>query len=299
MDENSPKWNQVNHTDVLEGLAALADESADCVLFDPPYNIGYDFGNNTCRKDIDEYIAWTNQWLNEAKRVLKPTGTIFVYGFSEILAHISANTDIDHRWLVWHYTNKTVPSLHFWQRSHESILCMWKNKDKRLFNREKVREPYTDNYIKGYKGKNRTRPKSGGRFGDKKATTYTVNEKGALPRDVIKESTLAGGAGSKSRISYCAQCDEVIVGNAEAKRHKDHKDSIIKHPTQKPFKVSARLLKSCMPEGGFVVIPFAGTGSECMVAQSLKYDFVGFDLNPDYVRMANSLLKRQLILDIP
>lgn len=293
MGEDSLKWNQVNHVDVVEGLRALADESVDCVLLDPPYNIGYHFGNNRCRKEINEYVAWSNQWLGEAKRILKPTGTIFTYGFGEVLAHISANTDIEHRWLVWHYTNKTVPSLNFWQRSHESILCIWKDKDKRLFNREEVREPYTDNYIKGYKGKNRTRPKSGGRFGDKKTTTYTVNEKGALPRDVIKESTLAGGAGSKSRISYCTQCDEVIVGNAEAKRHKDHKDSIIKHPTQKPSKVSERLLKSCMPDHGVVVVPFAGTGSECAVAQSLNYDFIGFDLNPDYVKMANSLLKRQ------
>ena len=48
-----------------------------------------------------------------------------------------------------------------------------------------------------------------------------------------------------------------------------------------------------MPDHGVVVVPFAGTGSECAVAQSLNYDFIGFDLNPDYVKMANSLLKRQ------
>jgi len=265
----------------------------DCVLIDPPYNIGYDFGNNKCQKDINEYVSWADQWLGESKRILKSRGTIFVYGFSEILAHISANTELDHRWLVWHYTNKTVPSLHFWQRSHESILCMWKDKNARLFNREEAREPYTENYIKGYKGKDRPRP-AGGRFGDKKITTYTVNDKGALPRDVIKESTLAGGAGSKSRISYCPHCEVAIVGNAEAKEHSDHKDLIIKHPTQKPFKVTARLLKSCMPERGTVVIPFAGTGSECMVAQSLNYNFLGFEINPDFVKMANAAIKREI-----
>jgi len=280
--------------DVLEGLRKIPDGTVDCVLIDPPYNIGYDFGNNKCRKDIEDYVSWANQWLAESKRILKPSGTIFVYGFSEILAHISASTELEHRWLVWHYTNKTVPSLNFWQRSHESILCMWKDKSQRIYNREDVREPYTDNYIKGYKGKNRTRPKSGGRFGDKKATTYTVNEKGALPRDVIKESTLAGGAGSKSRISYCNKCDVVIVGNAEAKEHKAHQESVVKHPTQKPFKVTERLLRSCMPPGGRVVIPFAGTGSECMVAQTLNYNFLGFEINPDFVKMANAAIEREI-----
>ena len=80
---------------------------------------------------------------------------MFIYGFSEILAHISVELDLEHRWLVWHYTNKTVPSLNFWQRSHESILCAWKDKKSLVFNRDAVREPYTDNFIKGYKGKNR------------------------------------------------------------------------------------------------------------------------------------------------
>ena len=284
--------NEVVLEDVLEGLRKIPDGTADCVLIDPPYNIGYDFGNNKRKTDIENYVAWANEWLGESKRILKPSGTIFVYGFSEILAHISASTELEHRWLVWHYTNKTVPSLNFWQRSHESLLCMWKNKDERIFNREDVREPYTDKFVQGYKGKNRKRPASGGRFGAKKVTSYTVNEKGALPRDVIKESTLAGGAGSKSRISYCSKCEVAIVGNAEAKEHADHKEFIIKHPTQKPFKVTERLLKSCMPEMGTVVVPFAGTGSECIVAQSLNYNFLGFEINPDFVKMANAAIKK-------
>mgnify|MGYP003352247350 CR=1 FL=1 len=35
-------------------------------------------------------------------------------------------------WNVWHYTNKNVASLNFWQRSHESILVLWKNN--KIFN---------------------------------------------------------------------------------------------------------------------------------------------------------------------
>ena len=293
---NNLKWNCVNEVDVIGGLKQIESESVDCVLLDPPYNIGYDFGNNKCKKEISEYVKWSREWVRESTRILKPSGTMFVYGFSEILAHLSVTLDIDHRWLIWHYTNKTTPSSKFWQRTHESIICAWKSKSGRVFNIDDVREPYTDSFIKGYKDKGRKRPSTSGRFGKKDTTVYKVNEKGALPRDVLKISALAGGSGAKSRISYCSECDEVIVGNKEAKLHHEHKSQIIKHPTQKPFELTRKLFLSCMPKHGKIVVPFAGTGSECMVAKAMGHDFVGIDLNPDFVKMANLAIERGIEL---
>lgn len=287
-------WNSIIESDVCDGLSKIGDQSVDCVLIDPPYNIGYDFGNNKCKKGMQEYVLWAREWLEHSQRILKPTGTMFVYGFSEILAHLSVNLEMNHRWLIWHYTNKVTPSSKFWQRTHEAIICAWKSKEQRIFNLDSVREPYTDGFVKGYKGKNRKRPGTSGRFGTKETTTYKVNDLGALPRDVLKVSALAGGSGSKSRISYCPVCDEVIVGSKEARAHEDHKKQIIKHPTQKPFELTKRILMSCMPEAGKVVVPFAGTGSECLVAKALGHEFIGFDLNPDFVRMANLVTKRDV-----
>jgi site-specific DNA-methyltransferase (adenine-specific) len=279
--------------DVLDGLRQLPDESADCVLIDPPYNIGKDFGNNKTKTNINNYLSWASEWIEESTRILRPSGTMFIYGFSEILAHISVELDLEHRWLVWHYTNKTVPSLNFWQRSHESILCAWKDKKSLVFNRDAVREPYTDNFIKGYKGKNRTRPNSGGRFSKEGAssTTYEVNEKGALPRDVLKHSTLAGGAGTKERVFYCKTCNKVYHPS-KAKEHKGH--NILKHPTQKPFELTKRLLNSCMPEDGTVVIPFIGSGSEAYVAKTLGHSFIGFEINQDYLLLANYFINNKI-----
>lgn len=291
-------WNEVHCVDALVGLRSVESSSVDCVVADPPYNIGYDFGNNKRKQDISDYVSWCQEWLSECERILKPSGTMFVYGFSEILAHISVSMEMDHRWLAWHYTNKTVPSLNFWQRTHESILCAWKDKEHRIFNRDEVREPYTEGFVKGYSGKNRTRPSTSGRFGTKGTTTYKVNDKGALPRDVIKISSLAGGSGAKERISYCTRTNTAIVGSKEMKQHiggnKDYEKYIIKHPTQKPMALTKRLLLSCMPECGTVVVPFAGTGSECVVASALGHQFVGFDLNEHFVKMANSVLERRV-----
>lgn len=38
----------------------------------------------------DDYVKWSIEWIKEASRVLKPTGSLYVCGFTEIL------TDIKH-----------------------------------------------------------------------------------------------------------------------------------------------------------------------------------------------------------
>lgn len=273
--------------DAVIGLREIESESVDCVLIDPPYNIGKDFGNNKTKAEIKTYVAWCMEWYVESKRILKDSGTIYIYGFPEILAHLSVEIDLDHRWLQWHYTNKTVPRLNFWQRSHESILCIWKDKNKRIFNRDQVREPYTDVYVKGYKDKKRKRPNSGSRFGTSEETVYTVNDKGALPRDVIKISSLAGGSGE--RYIYSPSSNK-LFSRKQAK--KMNLSDGISHPTQKPLAITEKLLEACLPkENAKVVIPFCGTGSECYVCETRGYDWDSFEINDDYCNMANLLVK--------
>jgi site-specific DNA-methyltransferase (adenine-specific) len=174
----------VIHGDTIKILPTLDADSAQIIIADPPYNIGKDFGNNSDKQPMDEYLLWCEQWIKECLRILKPNGTMFIYGFSEILALILSKVpyNINRRWIVWHYTNKNVPSLNFWQRSHESVIVLWKS-DK-VFHRDDIREAYTEGFLNGAAGKERKATK--GRFskGDKK-TTYTAHANGALPRDVI------------------------------------------------------------------------------------------------------------------
>jgi site-specific DNA-methyltransferase (adenine-specific) len=248
--------------DTLKILPTLTSDSAQIIIADPPYNIGKDFGNDSDKQPMDEYLIWCEQWINECLRILKPNGTMFIYGFSEILALILSKVpyNINRRWIIWHYTNKTVPSLNFWQRSHESILVLWKS-DK-VFHRDDIREAYTEGFINGAAGKERTATK--GRFskGDK-TTTYKAHEGGALPRDVIKIPALAGGAGMNERVD---------------------------HPTQKPLAICEKLLKSCMQTDGYVLVPFAGSGSECLAAKKLNLPFIGIELNDDYIKLINERL---------
>ena len=254
----------VIHGDTINILPTLCSDTAQIIIADPPYNIGKDFGNDSDKQPMDEYLLWCETWIKECLRILKPNGTMFIYGFSETLALILSKVpyNINRRWILWHYTNKNVPSLNFWQRSHESIIVLWK--EDKVFHRDEIREPYTEGFINGAAGKERKATK--GRFskGDK-TTTYVAHANGALPRDVIKIPALSGGSGMKERVD---------------------------HPTQKPLALCEKLIKSCMqsPNKGYVLVPFAGSGSECLVAKKLGLPFIGIELNENYVKLINERL---------
>lgn len=277
--------NKIILGDALAELKKLPDKSCDVIVIDPPYNIGKDFGNNGDKRELSEYVAWCKEWINESIRVMKPTGTMFIYGFSEILAHLSVEIPIKKRWLIWHYTNKNVASLNFWQRSHEAIICAWK--DKPIFNRDEIREPYTEGFLNGAAGK--VRKGTVGRFSKGGTeTVYKAHSGGALPRDVIKIAALAGGAGMVERWFLCKTCDDVF----EPQKLKEHnKHEIIKHPTQKPLELSRKLILSAMPKkDGIVLVPFVGTGSECAAAKELGQSYIGFEINPDYIKIAEKFV---------
>ena len=273
--------------DCVGGMRNLSSESADIVIADPPYNIGKDFGNDSDKRSLSEYKSWCQLWIRECVRILKITGTMFIYGFPETLAHISAMFPLEkQRWLVWHYTNKTVPHLDFWQRSHESIICVWK--DSPIFNRDMIREPYTEAYVTQNAGK--TRAAGSGRFAKGKGvqTTYNAHENGAMPRDVLKIPALAGGAALCERNIYCEDC-ACLVNPAKRKEHDGHK--LIIHPTQKPLALTEKLILSCKPQGKFnVLVPFCGSGSECAAVLKNGGNFIGFELNSDYIKLARAII---------
>ena len=278
--------------DVLQVLQELSpDETFDVVIADPPYNIGKDFGNNHDAMPLGDYVEWTRKWIAECLRRLNPAGLLYVYGFPEILARVSANYDIDsQRWLQWHYTNKTVPSSKFWQRSHESILCLWRQDEKRpTLEIDQIREPYKPAYLK-IAGK--TRRETFCRYnGNGKTTVYNAHKNGALPRDVIKAPALAGGAGHAERWFICRDCGGRLFRPEELAEHRQC--DTLKHPTQKPMEVTRRLILSRVNGGdGRVLVPFAGSGSECVVAQELGLEYVGIEINPEYVSLANQWLRR-------
>ena len=134
--------------DSIQWLSTLQSETVDLIIADPPYNI------KKAEWDTFEsqqaYVEWSLKWIEQAARILKPNGTLYVCGFSEILADLklpALKFFEGCRWLVWHYKNKA--NLHSdWGRSHESILHFRKSKAF-TFNIDDVRIPY-GNHTKKY-----------------------------------------------------------------------------------------------------------------------------------------------------
>ena len=274
--------------DVLEVLKTIpSDYKFDVIIADPPYNIGKDFGNNSDNMIETEYIAWSLKWLRLCFKLLADNGIIYIYGYPEILARVAVKYPIEQqRWLVWHYTNKSTPSSKFWQRSHESILCLWSGNKRPELEISQIREPYTDTYLNAV-GKIRRGTQS--RFGHGKETIYQAHEDGALPRDVLKIPALAGGAGASERWFICRDCDNQVFSPNQINNHRQHE--ILKHPTQKPMELTKRLIKSRINgNSGRVLAPFAGSGSECCAAKMLDVEYLGIEINPHYVELAEKWL---------
>jgi len=190
---------------------------------------------------------------------------MYIYGFSETLAYIRVliHNDLSVRWLVWHYTNKASPSNKFWQRSHESILCCSHNKPH--FNIDDVRIPYTTAYINN---NGKTRTPTLGRFSNgSKITTYNAHKNGALPRDVFIIPALAGSSSERTI-----------------------------HPTQKPLALCKKLLLASRNKNNHthLLVPFAGSGSECLAAAQLGITYTGYEINKQYVQLAKKRIKETL-----
>lgn len=53
-------------------------------------------------------------------------------------------------------------------------------------------------------------------------------------------------------------------------------------------------IKAGCPEGGIVLDPFMGAGTTAMVARKLNRNYVGFELNPEYIMIAQNRIHSEL-----
>jgi site-specific DNA-methyltransferase (adenine-specific) len=69
---------ELRHADCLVGLKSLHDESIDVVVTSPPYNIDTKYRTYDDGGGRDKYLDWCCAWGRELRRVLKPTGSVFL-----------------------------------------------------------------------------------------------------------------------------------------------------------------------------------------------------------------------------
>ncbi len=130
--------------DAIEELGELDTASVDLIVADPPYNLGKDYGNNHDIKGFQDYLVFSREWLRQAKRIMKPSGTIYVFMGFRFISYLYDILDRELRmffnsWIVWHYTQGIGRTKGFSPR-HDDILMFTKTK-RFKFNLDNVRIP--------------------------------------------------------------------------------------------------------------------------------------------------------------
>jgi len=69
------------------------------------------------------------------------------------------------------------------------------------------------------------------------------------------------------------------------------------HPTQKPIALGRWLLETFANKGDKIFDPFAGSGSFLVACKQLGYDFVGCEINKDYVDIIDKRLRQKTVSD--
>ena len=125
--------------DCFSALKKIPDNSIDLILTDPPYNIAkYSTGNIKFdwRSDINNDLAeWDleelkpSELVHEFKRIIKPTGNIFVFCSYNIIGEYHKYFDPEFdtfQFMVWHKTNP-VPNFRksSFLNSCELIVACW------------------------------------------------------------------------------------------------------------------------------------------------------------------------------
>jgi len=245
--------NKIAVGDCIEGMSNLPDGSVDLVVADPPYNLNKDFGIWKEEEMAEEWLDWSKRWINEAVRVLRDGGNIFVYGIHHHLCWIQCHMydiGLDYRrQVIWHYENGFAGySKRSLAAQYEPVLWFSKGKN---YTYNAIREPY--------KSKERLKYKI-----IKNGKVWKPNPEGRLGGDVWKFPVLAGKRFEKEKVD---------------------------HPTQKPLSISRRIIKHFSNTGDIVLIPFAGSGSECLACLMEDRKFVAYELNPDYVHLAEKRIE--------
>jgi DNA modification methylase len=62
------------------------------------------------------------------------------------------------------------------------------------------------------------------------------------------------------------------------------------HPAVYPLYIIQELIKLLSKEGDLVLDPFCGSGTTCLAAQNLNRNYIGIDINDDYVQLAKTRL---------
>ncbi len=142
------EFNKIYNTNCIKGMTLIPDSKIDLIITDPPFAIDFKASkanyNRTASRVIEgyneikpeEYYDFTFQWMSESFRILKESGSMYVFsGWNNLKDILMALDDvgfttINH--LIWKYQFGVVTAKKF-VTSHYHCLYVCKNEKKRKF----------------------------------------------------------------------------------------------------------------------------------------------------------------------
>ena len=308
--------NIVHNIDFLDN--DLPDKCAKLIIADPPYykvKGEFDF----IWKTFDDYLADVEKWAIECKRILADNGTLLWYGDAKNIAYAQIIFDKHLKLLnsiVWENTNDHKQQIRFNEDLRTFAPCterilMYGSKAQDTTGRDFIEE----NYIAPRNPFSREISKG--------MTLYNLREIDFRKLRPSKNGNLTGWCsniilGSSNPTKQDWELIETIIKSGKEyedlrKEYEDlrrpfnnylHLGDVIRlpnyetrnydHDTIKPEKLTRILITTCTRENDLVVVPFAGSGTECAMSAKEGRDFIGFDVEPKYVEMANNRCKEYI-----
>ena len=193
------------------------------------------------------YLIMMGVRLLEMKRLLKPTGSVYLHCdptaghyLKMILDSVFGKVNFRNE-IVWCYSRPSSPKQRQLSRVHDTIFW-YSNGDEWVFNADSIRQPYAEN--------SRAREGYGATASKVADASVQLHAKGKFPESWIYLPPLKGN--SREYVGY---------------------------PTQKPLKLLERIIKASSHEGQMVLDPFCGCATACVAAEHLQREWIGIDLS--------------------
>ncbi len=254
--------------DNLYLLRQLVSESIDLIYIDPPFFSNRTYTqiwgddnevrsfNDIFQDGMFSYLAWLNARLFEMKRVLKPTGSIYVHCDWHASHYIKCEMDKIFGYdnfqneVIWSYQSAGMSKAHF-PRKHDVLLFYSKTEDFRF---KPIMIPHPERVLK------RFQRDENGPYQLVNGKKYYANPLGKPTEDVW----------------------EILFPNRTHER--------IGYPTQKPEALLERIIKASSNKGDVVADFFMGGGTAGAVALKNVRRFIGCDISRVAVSVTASRL---------
>jgi len=238
------------------------------------------------------YLAMMAPRLVELRRVLKPTGSIYLHcdptasHYLKVLMDAAFGTLNFRNEIIWHYGGRGAKAVaQQFPRNHDVILLYSRDAGSHVYQRQTFERKYThaEARRRGFRVDDDGRWFKTAPRGD-----YTDESVQRLDKEGRIYRTRTG----RIRIKYFLRSDEravyedALVGDT----WNDIPDAMhmgkerLGYPTQKPEALLERIIEASSNEGDLVLDPFCGCGTAIAVAQRLNRPWIGIDITQAAIR---------------